>query len=477
MSGADFVALLPLLILAGAVIIVMMGIAVRRSHPATVVLSMVGLAAAFAALWPSAGVAPRYVTPLLTIDHYALFYTGMILAASMAVVLLCYGYFRRAAYHREELYVLLLLATLGSVTLVAANHFVSFFLGLELLSVALYGMIAYPQTRSLPLEAGMKYLVLAAASAAFLLFGMALIYADLGTMEFGQIAALVRSGAATRSLLLPGLALMITGFGFKLAVVPFHLWTPDVYQGAPAPVTAYVATVSKGAMFGLMLRYFTASATHGYSPVFLVFSIIAVASMLAGNIMGLLQNNVKRILAYSSIAHLGYLLVAFQASGVLGPQAVTFYLAAYFVTTLGAFGIVSVLSDGEGEADEIDQYRGLFWRRPGVAAAFTLMLLSLAGIPVTAGFLGKFYIVAAGAAAEQWALIIILVVASAIGLFYYLRIVVALYATSPAEPAPAPALPAAGIFTLVVLCVLLLWFGVFPGPLLNAIHYALSGVV
>ncbi len=476
MKGADFIALLPLLILAGTAVLTMALVAIRRSHAATVMVTLAGLAAAFGSLWPAASIAPRHVTPLLIADSYALFYTGLILAASMGVVLLSYGYFQKYSMHREELYILLLVATLGSAVLVAASHFVSFFLGLELLSVALYGMISYPQMRPLPLEAGLKYLVLAAVSAAFLLFGMALAYAAAGTMEFGRMAAIFRSGtAAAPGLVLPGLALMVTGFGFKLAVAPFHLWTPDVYEGAPAPVTAYVATVSKGAMFALLLRYFNGFAAHA-GPIYAVFSIIAIASMLAGNIMGLLQNNVKRILAYSSIAHLGYLLVAFQAAGNLGPAAVTFYLTAYFVTTLGAFGIVTVLSGGDRDADTLEDYRGLFWRRPAVAAVFTIMLLSLAGIPVTAGFLGKFYIVAAGAAAARWALIVVLVVASSIGLFYYLRIVVALYG-SPREPSAGdPRLPAAGAVALAILSGLLLWFGTFPNVLLNAIHDALAGL-
>src|SRR5450756_45259 len=200
-------------------------------------------------------------------------------------------------------------------------------------------MIAYRHTQPLSLEAGIKYLVLAAASAAFLLFGMALIYGALGTMQFGEIV--VRSARADfdRWLVLPGLALIVTGFGFKLAVVPFHLWTPDVYQGAPAPVTAYIATVSKGAVFALLLRYFRPVSLDPGSTLFLVFAAVAISSMVAGNLLALRQDNVKRILAYSSIAHLGYLLVAFLATGERAAIAVTFYLVAYFATTLAAFGL------------------------------------------------------------------------------------------------------------------------------------------
>lgn len=476
MTAADLTAILPLMVLAAAAVVVMLAIAIHRSHALTAGLTLLGLALAFASLRAAGSAVPRQVTPLLIIDSYALFYTALILAATFAVVLLCYGYFAEREGDHEELYLLLLIAALGSVVLVVANHFVSFFLGLEILSVSLYVLVSYLHTRKLPLEAGVKYLVLAAASAAFLLFGMALVYAELGTMEFGPMAASLAGRAdIDKALLLPGVALIITGFGFKLAVVPFHLWTPDVYEGAPAPVTAFVATVSKGAMFALLLRYFYHSGGQTFAPVFLVFSIIAIASMFAGNLLALLQNNVKRILAYSSIAHLGYLLVALQAGGANGAEAVTFYLVAYFITTLGAFGVVTVLSTRDRDADLIEDYRGLFWRRPVLAAVFTAMLLSLAGIPLTAGFLGKFFVVAAGASSAAWALIVILVLTSTIGLFYYLRIVVALYA----PPEPTTDLPAAispgGSFVLAALTVLLISFGVYPSPLLGAIRGALAG--
>jgi NADH-quinone oxidoreductase subunit N len=468
----DFIALLPLLILTATTVLVMLAVAVRRRHIVSAVLSFAGMAAAFGSLWIAAGVAPRRVTPLVIIDSYALFYIGLILAASMAFVLLAYGYFEACAVDRDELYILMLVATLGSIVLVASSHLVSLFLGLELLTVSLYGMISYPDTRTLPIEAGLKYLVLAASSAAFLLFGMALVYFVTGTMEFAGIAAATpRAGAGVRWMLWPGMVLIITGFGFKLAVAPFHLWTPDVYEGAPAPVTAFVATVSKGAMFAVMLRYFYVSHAYQDEAVWVVFQIIAIASMIGGNILALLQTNVKRILAYSSIAHLGYLLVAFEAAGALAVQAVTFYLVAYFASLLAAFGVVSVLSRGEHDADSLEDYRGLFWRRPVLAAVFTVSLLSLAGIPVTAGFIGKFYLVAVGAAASLWALIIILVVTSGIGLFYYLRIVAVIYEHAPVSEAQPRFAPADG-FVLLLVTGLLLWFGIFPEPLLALIRRA-----
>lgn len=478
MHSADLLALLPLVIVAATSILVMVGIAIRRSHLLALLLTLAGLIAAFAALWFAAPLTPRQVTPLVIVDRFALFYIALNLSACFVVAVLAYSYLEKQKEQREELYVLLLTATLGSGVLVVSNHFASFFLGLEILSVSLYALIAYLRARPLPLEAGAKYLVLAASSAAFLLFGMALLYAEFGTMTFARIRSTDTATAGSAGVIIAtGLVLLITGFGFKLGVVPFHLWTPDVYEGAPAPITAFVATISKGSMFALLLRYFYGSGAHQVRGIYLVFSIIAIASMLGGNLLALLQNNVKRILAYSSIAHLGYLLVAFQARGSLATEAVTFYLVAYFITTLGAFGVITVLSNGEREADSLEDYRGLFWYRPGLALIFTAMLLSLAGIPLTAGFLGKFYILASGTSARIWALILCLIITSVIGLFYYLRIVVTMFAEMPAgverSLTVAPRLPLTDTYSLLALTILLIWFGVYPSLLLNAIHAAI----
>jgi len=476
MSGAGLVAILPLLLLAGTPVALMLIITVHRSHRSALAWTLLGLAASFASLRSASGVAPQQVTPLLVVDQYALVYFGMIIAATAAVAGLAYGYLEQHAVEKEEFYILLLTAALGAAVLAASSHFVSFFMGLEILSISLYALNAYIYPRKTALEAGIKYLVLAAASAAFLLFGMALIYAAVGTMEFSRMASLMMETAGpNRTLLLPGLAMIITGMAFKLALVPFHMWTPDVYQGAPPPVAAFIATVSKGGMFALLLRYFYRLELHNYAPVVVIFTIIAIASMLGGNLLALLQSNVKRILAYSSIAHMGYVLVAFIASGVLAVEAVTFYLVAYFVTIIGAFGVVTVLSHSEEDAESLEAYRGLFWRRPALAGVMTAMLLSLTGIPVTAGFIGKFYVVAAGAASSAWALIIILVVSSVIGAFYYLRVIFALYADTTQEPAEVPPRVAFGSSVLVVLTLLLIWLGVYPAPLLHVIRAALPG--
>ena len=478
MTAVDLLALLPLMLVAATSVVVLGAVAVGRNHAVAFGLALAGLAAGFGSIF---FVPMRQVTALLVIDRYALFFFGLILAASFVLALLAFGYLEKREGNKEEFYILLLVATLGAMVLAASSHFASLFLGLEILSVALYALIAYFGDRPLPLEAGVKYLVLAASSSAFLVFGIALVYADLGTMDFRQVARLLAIRADLNlGLLLPGTAMIVTGIGFKLALVPFHMWTPDVYQGAPAPVTAFVATVSKGGMFALLLRYFTQSGMGQFAPLLLVFSIIAIASMFTGNLLALFENNVKRILAYSSIAHMGYLLVALEVGGALGANAVVFYLMAYFVMTLGAFAVVTLLSGQQRDADQLEDYRGLFWRRPGIALAFTAMLLSLAGIPLTAGFLGKFYIVAAGAAEGAWALILILVITSTIGLFYYLRIVTAMY-QHPAEGAlalePLPRRAPAAILVLAVLIVVLVWLGVYPTALVNVIQSATRSLI
>jgi NADH-quinone oxidoreductase subunit N len=472
MNKTDLFALLPFLILSATAVVVMLVIAFRRSHLTVCIVTLAGLALSFLSLFPVAHVSPREVTPLMIIDGYSLFYTGLIVAAAFFVTLLSFGYLANRKGNREEYYLILVLATLGSVVLTASRHFASFFLGLEILSVSLYVLIAYYRDAEKNLEAGIKYLILAAFSAALLLFGMALVYAELGTMEFGKIVMMSSAGGHYNVLLLSGFALIVVGIGFKLGVVPFHMWTPDVYEGAPAPVTAFIATVSKGAMFALLIRYFGGFDIRYYPPLFLIFTIVAIASMLAGNLLALFQKNVKRILAYSSIAHLGYLLVAFEAGGARGVTAATFYLVAYFVTTLGAFGIVTVLSGKAKEAEDLEEYRGLAWRRPWLSLLFTGILLSLAGMPLTAGFIGKFYVAAAGVGAYLWLQVIVLVVSSAIGLFYYLRVINTLHTREKGEKirVSAASLPFGAGLALAAIVLLLVFLGVYPSPLVEIIQ-------
>lgn len=479
MTLPDLIAILPFLVVAATIVALLLLIAFHRHHTLTAALAAIALAAAFAALFAVRFYAPgRQVTPLILVDSYALFFMGLLFAAGFAVVLLSYGYLKDRPGNREEYYLLLLLATLGSSVLAASSHFASFFLGLEILSVSLYGLIAYPRTIDESIEAGIKYLVLSAASAAFLLFGMALIYSQLGTMEFPRIASAQASdGNPSNLLLLAGSAMLFIGIGYKLSAVPFHMWAPDVYQGAPAPVSAFISTLSKGGIFAILLRYFTVVDIRSYGSLFVMIAVVSFASMAAGNLLALLQDNVKRILAYSSIAHMGYLLVAFLAGGSLGSTAVAFYLVAYFISSLAAFGVVTLLSGPDQEAENVEDYRGLLWRRPWLAMVFTASLLSLAGIPFTVGFIGKFYLLAAGVGPALWILVITLVVTSTIGLFYYLRVVTTMF-SRPVEEAPAYGryLSSSGVLALVALTLLLFWLGVFPTPVIQMIQETVAGL-
>jgi NADH-quinone oxidoreductase subunit N len=472
LSPSDLIPLLPIIAPAAAAVAILLIMGIGRNHALAAALSLVALAAGFAALCGMSPVASMRVASLLTLDGYALFFAGLILAASFIVVLLSHGYMQRRERQPEEFYALLLIATAGAVVLAMSSHFVSFFLGLEALTVSLYTLIAYERQGRNGIEAGVKYLILAAVSAAFLLLGMALIYAEFGTMEFSKIAE-AWSDHGRSPLALAGLAMIVVGAGFKLALAPFHMWTPDVYQGAPAPATAFLATVSKAAVFAVLLRYFAAIGAAEAGSVRAVLTLTAILSMFTGNLLALLQASVKRILAYSSIAHSGYLLIALLATREYAPLAASCYLLAYVVTTLGAWGVVTALSNKEGDADSLEEYRGLAWRRPWLSGALTAMLFSLAGIPLTAGFVGKFYLLTAGVAGRLWLLVILLVINSAIGLFYYVRIIVALYsqprpggAESPAAARTSPAASAA----LAALFLFLIWFGVYPAPLIGLLQ-------
>jgi NADH-quinone oxidoreductase subunit N len=481
MTGGELVVLMPLWLLAGTAVLILLGISVKRSHALSAALGVVGSLAAFVAAIRLFDAVPVAVKPLLVVDRYSLFFTALLAVGGMFVMLLAYGYLKPYEGDREEFYPLVLLAVLGAAILSSSTHFVSLFLGLEILSVALYALVSYPREKNEAVEAGVKYLILASATAAVLLFGMALIYAATGALDFAGVAAALAGGGGSTALILLGFSLMIVGIGFKLAVVPFHMWTPDVYQGSPPPVAALISTVSKGGVFAVLFRFFTVIPIGRHTSLVLLFALVSGASMFTGNLLALRQKRLKRILAYSSIAHLGYLLVAFIAGGGMGVEAAVFYLVAYFIMMTAAFGVVTVLSVPDRDADELEEYRGLFWRRPALAVVLTGALLSLAGIPLTAGFLAKFYVATAGIHSALWALVIILVVNSTIGLYYYLRIIVAMAARVEEAGRESPRLrPAVSIpagAALLVLAALTVWFGVSPSGLIEAVRLAAAVLI
>ena len=471
----QLLALLPILIVSATIVAVMLAIAFKRHHRMNATLAVIGgNVATVAMIWLfffQEGA--QQVTPLLVVDKYALLYMVMMAITTLATATLSHAYLEGFQGEKEELYLLLALSVLGGRTLACATHFASLFIGLELLSVPLYAMIAYPVKKRRSLEGGLKYLVLSAVASAFILFGIALIYSQAGSLAFREVGAFFAAGDNAIALL--GGGLLLVGIAFKLSLVPFHLWTPDVYEGAPAPVASYLASASKVAVFAVLMRYFVEAGGYRQVQLVEVLSALAFASMLIGNLLALRQNNIKRLLAYSSIAHFGYCLVGLLAGGPLAIEAVGIYLLTYVVTTLGAFGVVALTSSpmGERDADLIYDYRGLFWRRPYLASILTVMLLSLAGIPATAGFIGKFYVIAAGVGAQSWWLLGALIVGSAIGLYYYLRVLISLYLPDPEKArfsAPLDWAQRTGGMVMLLLAILMLVLGVFPQPFIELIQ-------
>jgi NADH-quinone oxidoreductase subunit N len=499
MTQPQLLALSPILIVSAASVIVMLAIAIKRHHALVVSISLAGLALALAstaAQWQAAA-APRSISPLLIIDPFARFYIAMILIAALAATAFSHTYLARYRGRREEMYLLLLLSTLGGMVMVASDHFTSFFVGLELLSMPMYGMAAYLVKERSSLEAGMKYLVLSAVASAFIVFGMALVYSQTGTMAFGDIGARLAGLTGSAQIALLGAALLLVGLGFKLSLAPFHLWTPDVYQGAPAPVASFLATALKIAVFALLLRYVADTHATRYAALVNTLSLLAILSIVAGNILALRQSNLKRLLAYSAIAHFGYVLVPLIASGPLATEAVGVYLLTYSITTLAAFGVIALLSNPLAhEPQALSDYRGLFWQHPGLAAVLTLALLSLAGVPLTAGFLGKFYVLGAGVEKRQWLLLGAIVGGSAVGVYFYLRALIQLYlpptsvrasaasaVPSPADTHPSPSnasarllwAQGAGGCMLIVLLLLMLALGAYPEPFIAMARGATIG--
>ena len=467
MTERDFLCLTPFLIIAIAPVVIMVVVSVLRNYKVVYGFSVLSLLAAFGSIFFVLPSIPHAIEPLLILDAYSMFFLGIIIISALLVTFLSYDYIKRLEGVREEYYIIIFTSTLGAALLTVANHFVLFFLGIETLSVSLYILIAFQRSKTNSIEAGIKYLILASVSSAFLLFGMALIYTAFGTMHFGEIVAALVIHEPLSPLVLSGFGMMMVGIGFKLALVPFHMWTPDVYQGAPAPVSAYIATVSKGAVMAILIRFFFILKGFSNQYLFMAISGIAILSMFVGNILAIRQKNIKRLLGYSSIANMGYLIIILLTGSNKGVQASIFYLISYFFTTIGAFGVISLLSTNEYEAEKIEDFKGLFWKRPWVAMVFTLSLLSLAGIPVTAGFIAKFYVILEGMKAGLMVLIISMIINSVIGLYYYLRIITTLFST--ASETNLPELSFFGNITLAIIAVSILLLGIYPGWLIDII--------
>lgn len=476
MNTGQLMALMPILMLSLTAVVLMIQASIKRDQGLAWWITAIGF---LLTLW-GAGYAREFtqpVTMLLMVDDWGLFFTTLILVASLVTLILSKDSFSPEGERKEEYYLLLVLSVLGAVVLIQSSHMASLLLGMELMGVALYGMIAFPEKGELPLEAAIKYLVLSACASAMLLFGFALIYAATGDLSYGGMGAKAAAAFSQEPLvLMAGSAMVLAGLGFKLSVVPFHMWTPDVYQGAPTPVTGFLATVSKGAVFVALTRFYLDGQLYQYDSLIMALSVVAMASMLVGNWLALRQDNIKRLLAYSSIAHFGYLLIVLIAlaaaqstmSSELIGQAITFYLAAYIVTTLAAFTVIANLAGEDDSKSMLSAFEGLFWRNPVQASALTVAMLSFAGIPLTAGFIGKFYLIMLSIQSQLWVLLGALVLGSAIAIYYYLRIIFAMSKTSGTmiKTESRAALDAQDIVAALLL-LLVLALGSWPQPFIE----------
>ena len=466
----------PALIVAVAAIIVLLGELVtppERKHWLGY-LSIAGLVVAAYAAFGLWGSNASGFSGMVVADNFGLFLTLTIALGAALSILLSIPYIHAHKIDQGEYYVLLLASVAGMIVMATATDLIVIFLGLELLSLPLYILAAFERENTRSLEAGIKYFLLGAFSSAFFLYGIALVFGATGTTNLAKIVAALSAANAGSSMLNIGVGLLIVGFAFKVALVPFHWWTPDVYDGAPTTITAFMSVAVKAAAFGAFFRTFQFALPALAFDWRAVAAVLAVLTMTLGNVAALLQSNIKRMLAYSSIAHAGYILIALVAMSPNGVSSALFYLLAYTVTNLGAFGAVIALSDGARERLEIRDFAGAAREHPLVALALTICLLSLAGFPPFAGFVGKFLIF--GAAVETgWAwLAVIGVLNSLVSVYFYLRPVVQMYMSEPAEGWNGIRVAPLVALALLIAVIGVIALGVFPAP---AIALAAGGLI
>ena len=470
----------PLLVLVGAGLLFMVLGAVTRGVGAVqrilVVLVYAAVLALVVRLWSVEGW--PVMNGMLVLDRFALFFTALVTICALGSVLTSSNYLGRFGMDRSEYFSLLFFATAGMVVLVSAYNLISLFLGLELMSLSIYVLVGYRRRDFLSNEAALKYLLLGAFAVAFFLYGVSLIYGLTGSTNFKIIVVEVMDrGLAREPFFQLAMALILAGFAFKVSSVPFHMWVPDVYQGAPTPITSFMATAVKAASFGAFLRLFYMCFMMGRSQWAAVFVVLAVLTMTLGNLTALVQRNIKRMMAYSSIAHAGYVLVGMSALSIENTRAassVLYYLLAYSFMTVGVFALVSAIEKREGTRGlEITELAGLGIKRPFLGLAMVVFMFSLAGIPPTAGFFGKYYIFSAAIERGQVGLAVIGVLNSALSLYFYLRILVVMYMQKADRPLEVH--DDLGVKVVLLVCLLaVLWLGIGPEGLLPGVDSILE---
>lgn len=482
----EYSALLPVLVmLGGAVLLMVLGALLPRRtrtwwHPAFAIATALASAVAWWPLWFRArdDGALRVVADAFRVDGLTVLLGAAISAGVVLTALLAHGYLRRERLEGPEPYVLLLLSAAGGQFMVGANDLLVLFIALEILSIAVYVLAGIHVRRARSGEAAFKYLILGAVASAVLLYGVALVYGATGSTNLTEVAAFLGANLLTNNLLLlAGMAMILAGLAFKVAAAPFHAWAPDVYEGSPSPIVAYMASGVKVAGFAALVRVFVVAFGSYRADWQPVVYVVAVATLLVGSILSVQQTNVKRLLAYSSISHAGFMLLGIQAGTVEGVQALAFYLVTYTFTVAGSFGVATVVGRRGDNAHDLAHYRGLGKRAPLLAFAFLVFLLAQAGVPFTSGFLAKFYVIGAAVDARSFWLGLVAMVSSVISAYAYLKVVLAMYGEEPEADAPTYRVPPGARVALVLAVAATLGFGLVPGPLTEAARTAASTIV
>jgi NADH-quinone oxidoreductase subunit N len=427
-------------------------------------IGLIGAAAAAILLWDRHAASFGVVVA----DNFSLFVTGTLIVVGVLSLAISGPIVEREGLPAGEYYALMLFALAGMILMAMASDLLVIFLALEVLSLAVYVLTGIRRDVPTATEAAFKYFLLGAFSSAFFLYGIAFAYGVTGSTRLDRIGSLMAAQAMSPTpLQLLAMALLLTGFAFKVSAVPFHMWTPDAYEGAPSSVTGFMSTGVKAAAFAAFARVFLSALEPLRGQWSGALQMIAIATMVLGAVVGVAQSNVKRMLAYSSIAHAGYLLVALISANDVGKGAILFYLLTYAITNLGAFGVIGLLERADGSGDQISDYAGLWYSRPGLAALMTIFLLSLGGFPPLAGFIGKWYVFTAAMKAGYTWLAIVGVLTSVISVFFYLRIVVMMYMTSATSSLTIPPTPRIAGAALIASAIIVFYLGILPTQVLN----------
>jgi len=460
-SLSDFYYILPeLVLIAGALIVLVADVLLPRGSRALPAIAVLALLATAASLVPFVGVRVEVAHGLIAVDGFGVFFKAVFIVAAIMTVLMSARYLEIEGASPGEYYFLILCATLGMMIMAGGIDLITLFIGLETMAVSFYILVGFIKPNQRSNEAAVKYFLLGAFSLGVLLYGMSIMYGLSGTTNLRVMAAAF-TGQEHDPRLVLAVILVVAGMGFKIAAVPFHMWAPDVYEGAPTPITAFLSVGSKAASFAMLLRIFLEGLPSMSADWRLLFEVLSIVTMTVGNLAALTQTNLKRMLAYSSIAHAGYLLIGVVAGTSRGVTAMLIYLFVYSFMQLGAFAVIIVMRRTDVMGDELKDFSGLSFRHPFAAFAMLLFMLSLGGIPPTAGFMGKFWLFSAAIDSGYYWLAVIGVLNSAISLYYYLRLVVFMYLkkeTSGSEPTASPALA----FTLALAVVATLALGVYP---------------